>query len=135
MTIDILLEALTALEKEFHPDYKRRVIKDSIRELQMLKLSVPDWHNGTWNGSIHVVHMSTAIDIQNALLYDTFGKIARSNDKLAVSFDEYMAAAQKTYGLEHTTTLFMHSGYEVLNDLWHDNEANGCHDADGSYSV
>lgn len=134
MTIDIMLEALEALkDRGDHPDYKQQVIHESICELRRLNASLPDYHRGIWNGAIHVVHMTTAIDLQNALLYDTFGRLAKSKSNLEVSFGEYMEAARKRFGFEAVSTQFLTSGYEVINDLWHDNEANGCHGSDGTY--
>ena len=132
MTIDILIEALEGLrDRGGHPDYKRGAIADSLLELRCLQHALPDYHDGIWNGAIHVVHMTTAIDMQNALMYDYFGKIAKSKHDQEVSFVEYKEMARRTFGLEAASTQFLFSGYEVINDLWHDNEANGCHDDNG----
>lgn len=133
MTIGILLEALEMLKSHGeHPDYKQQAIHDSICELLRLKGSLPDYHSDIWNGAIHVIHMTTAIDIQNTLLYDEFGKLANSKSNKEVSFGEYMDMAKRQYGFEATSTQFLMSGYEVINDLWHDNEANGCNYNDGT---
>lgn len=133
MTIDLLLEALGALKAcSGHPDYKRMAIQHSITELINLKASLPSHMDDIWNGAIHVIHMTTAIDLQNAIAYDAFGRLAKSKDNHEVSFGEYYKIARNIYGLEAASTPFLLSGYEVINDLWHDNERNGCHIEDGT---
>lgn len=135
MTIDILLESLEMLKSRGgHPDYKQKEINESIFELHRLKGSLPSYCEGIWHGAVHAIHMTTAIDLQNVLLYDTFAALAKSKHNHEVSFGEYMEAAKKVFGFEAASTQFLMSGYEVINDLWHDNEANGCHNDDGTYS-
>lgn len=133
MTIDILLESLELLKSQgSHPDYKRQAIHESICELYRLERSLPEYHKDIWNGAIHVVHMTTAIDMQINLMYDVFGKLAKSKNNNEVSFGEYEAAAREIFGFDAASTQFLMSGYEVINDLWHDNERNGCHNDDGT---
>jgi hypothetical protein len=131
VTIDILLEALEELrDNRQHPDYKEHVIAKSIQELKELRDAIPSYLHDLCYDRIHVVFINDAIDIQNANLYDKFGKLAKQG---LGDFFHYREIARDTYGFECASTEFLRSGYEVLNDLWHDNENFGVHNPDGTY--
>lgn len=131
MTIDILLEALEELQQSRqHPDYKERIIEDAIFELKDLKGITSDRINELWYGAVHVMFIDDVINIQNATMYDAFGKLAKEGRG---TFGNYIDLARGTYGFEHASMSFLRSGYDVLNDLWHDNENFGCNNPDGTY--
>ena len=131
MTIDILLEALEELSNASqHPDYKEAVINKSIQELRDLREHIPSSMYDLWHGEVHVIFIDDVISIQSATLYDGFGKLAKEGRG---DFYNYRLLAHGTYGFENASTEFLRSGYEVLNDLWHDNENFGCNNPDGTY--
>lgn len=130
MTIDILIEAMEMLrDRGDHPDYKEEVICKTLCELKNVKASIPNWMEA-WHGMVHVIPADCAVSLQNHLLYDEFGKLAKKNE---ATFQNYEEIAKRTYGLEGMSWYVYRTGYEVINDLWHDNEANGCNNDDGTY--
>lgn len=131
MTIDILLEALEELrDSRSHPDYKEHVIERAISELKNLSNNISNPLDDVWHGAVHVMFIDDAINIQNATMYDAFGKLAKEGKG---DFCNYCLLARSTYGFEHASTYFLRSGYDVLNDLWHDNEQYGHNNPDGTY--
>lgn len=135
MTIDILLEALQMLkDRGDNPDYKDRVIHDSLTELRSLRSDISEDSRDTWKGSVHVITACNALDIQNALLYDVYGKLAREYDG-NVPFLSYIAAARAQFGFNEASIAFLRSGYSFLSDLWGDNEVNGNNGPDGTFAT
>lgn len=132
MTIDILIEALDMLSKQDDlKNYKAAEICKSLKELYRLREKCKDGME-FWQGAIHVISMSDATEIQNMLLYDTYGKLARKAGK-SPSFVDFCREAAKVEGFAEATSDFLESGYNLLNDLWHDNEVNGYNSSDGTY--
>lgn len=135
MTIDLLIEALQMLkDRGDNPDYKDRVIHDSLTELKSLRSDISEESRRIWKGAVHVVSMSNALDLQNALLYDTYGKLAREYDD-NVPFLSYIAAARAQFGFDEASIAFLRSGYDFLSDLWGDNEVNGNNGPDGTFAT
>lgn len=130
MTIDILIEAMEMLrDRGDHPDYKMRLIDRSICELKSFK----DYAQGPedpFYGTVHVISVEDAINLQNTLLYDEFGKLAKRGEH---TFSNYMNVAHKTFGFNYTYWQFLHSGYDLINDLWHDNERAHYNNEDGTF--
>ncbi|MNG24832.1 hypothetical protein D3C84_1095980 [compost metagenome] len=62
-----------------------------------------------------------------------YGKLARENNNEEVPFERFALNARKQFGCETLTELVLRDAWEVVSDLWADNEKDGFHDADGKY--
>lgn len=89
--------------------------------------------NKIWPNEIRLISISSSCDIGNKMLYDTYGKLARANNNKEVPFERFALTARKEFGCETLTELVLRDGWEILTDLWHDNDAIGSHHADGTF--
>lgn len=124
MTIDLLLEALEMLKNRGdHPDYKAKEIHQSIIELKTLEHNTPDVDKELWHGSVHVVGTGPANNIVNILMYDEYNQIM--HEKGRVDFADFLLRAKGSYGLEAVPVQMLREGFDLISDLWLDNNADG----------
>ena len=132
MFIDIMIEALSNLyESTDHPDYKRMAIKDALDEAYAQK-KLMDYD--LVKGQVHIVSLTTALELVNLGLYDEFGRDAKMFKKVGQSytFDRFLSIARNSY-LSDITTDMLRDGYDYLSDLWNDNETYGNNNPDGTF--
>lgn len=74
-------------------------------------------------------------DLLNQLTYDIYGRAARINGN-KLSFDAYReVTVDNLVPCEYLTDEAMYWGYDVISDLWHDNETTGANKPDGAYNA
>lgn len=80
---------------------------------------------------IYFMYFDDADTFMNFRTYDTYGKLYVQHDG-EVTFDQYAEAV-----LQLDCTLsdeILHLGYDIVSDLYYDNEQQGMHKADGTYN-
>lgn len=84
-----------------------------------------------WKDCIYLISADSLSDLLNMTTYDDFGKRAKihGND---VPFDYYASDVRKWY-LQDLTNRSLQLGYDIIHDLWHDNEVDGNHNPDGTF--
>lgn len=80
--------------------------------------------------SVYLVTTDSLSDLLNLATYDEYGKLAKAHNG-SVPFDCYTHAVRK-WMLNDMTNRSLQLGYEIIRDLWRDNEADGCHNDDGT---
>lgn len=87
-----------------------------------------DWHTtGTF------ICYPILTDILNELTYDIYGKQARVRHG-NVPFEYYAYDCRKhSFWLCNLTNNQLRVGYDLLSDLWNDNEQNDSHNSDGTF--
>lgn len=91
--------------------------------------------NEIWPNEIRLISISSSCDLGNRVLYDTYGKLARERNcqpNESVTFEGFALRARKEFGCETLTELVLRDAWEVISDLWSDNEKDGHHKADGT---
>lgn len=83
-----------------------------------------------WQDAVSLITTSDLLDVLNQTTYDILGKLNRANDGYA-PFESYAREVRHTLGYQFTDNQ-LRSGYEFLMDLWHDNEAYGVNNEDGT---
>lgn len=84
-----------------------------------------------WQGDIQLVDTAAMCDLMNIATYDDYGKAAKlQNGKL--SLDEYRASIKFLDGC--LTDENLRCGYEIIADLWSDNEVLGENNPDGTFN-
>lgn len=106
---------------------------DEIAEITNLTKNIAD----IWQHEAFVIHVSDTSDLVNRNLYDMYGRMMRSNHGL-VEFDTFLMCCRggstDNYGFEYWPTEALKTGYEIVSDLWADNESQGCNNPDGTFN-
>ena len=131
MTIDILIEAIEKLKEDFHPDYKEKLISDTLDELYNVRIETNRCRS-LWHGTVYPVSIHDLLDLININLYDTFGKIMRKYPGRE-AMNKFVDAVHNTPGFEHMSYDIIQDGFDYLNDLWHDNEEYDSNNPDGTF--
>lgn len=84
-----------------------------------------------WKDEVYLVSSGSLSDLLNIATYDDFGKLARLHGT-DVPFDYYAHDVRK-FNLTDLTNRSLQLGYDIIHDLWRDNEADGCHNEDGTF--
>lgn len=84
-----------------------------------------------WKGDVQLVDTSAMIDLMNQYSYDDYGKLARASEDDEATFEQYAEAVR--FFLPTLTDDNLQCGYDIVHDLWSDNEAYGSHNADGTF--
>ena len=113
------------------PADERQDIFDAIAECNELKERYAD--RDMWKDCVYLVSASSLSDLLNHTTYDDFGKLARvhGND---VPFD-YYAGKVRQWFLSDMTNRSLQLGYDIVHDLWGDNEAYGNNNPDGTFKL
>lgn len=85
-----------------------------------------------FDGDCYVLHAETVIDLLNVVTYDAYGKLyAEYNGDVA--FGDYEAAVRQRYGCDYAATAVLEVGFDIISDLYKQNEENDCHNQDGTF--
>lgn len=112
-------------------DEELRDIDSALDEVaEVKKLSEPN--SDIWGDACRLISLESSCDIGNSLLYDTYGKNARLTGGI-VSLKDFVAGAREVFGCETLSSLVLDDAYNIVCDLWHENEATGDNGPDGSF--
>ena len=84
-----------------------------------------------WKYECYVMHAEDVSDLMNAATYDDFGKLYVANDQ-NVSLEQYTACIDNYYHAMPNSVIQL--GYDVIYDLYSDNDALDSHYADGTFN-
>lgn len=84
-----------------------------------------------WKGDVQLVDTSAMIDLMNQYSYDDYGKLARASEDDEATFEQYAEAVR--FFSPTLTDENLQCGYDIVHDLWSDNEAYGSNNADGTF--
>lgn len=83
--------------------------------------------------NIHTIPSIVLTDFLNLTTYDVYGKVAKQHGGKG-SFDRYMYKVRDIgLGFNMLTAAQVMCGYDLLSDLWHDNEESGDNNPDGTF--
>ena len=85
-----------------------------------------------WHYEVFVITAWTLDNFLNFMTYDTYGKLAKAALPDKVPFSCYANNCRKLFGLDDLTDDALMLGYEIISDLWADNESDGLHNDDGT---
>lgn len=131
MTIDLLIEAMELLKNDFHPDYKEKVIDETLTELYNVRIETNRCRN-IWRGAVYVVATTDVLEQLNERTYDCFGKIIKKYSGMSAQY-KYIDAVHDIPGFEYMSHDILLDSFSYLNDLWHDNEENDSNNPDGTF--
>lgn len=147
MKMNTLIEALELLRATKHDDPEAlHSIDEQLVEMYGLRRTVEEDHcANVFGDECYVVCASAAVDLMNIATYDIYGKLARDNCPVGsinehvvlkplddfVKFDDYKAAVKQQIDCIHGSIIEV--GYDIVSDLWFDNEKLGDHNDDGTF--
>jgi hypothetical protein len=110
-------------------DADRSDVFDAIAECNELAERFID--RDSWQDCVYLVSASSLADMLNQTTYDDFGKLAKvhGND---VPFDYYAYNVRKWF-MSDLTNRSLQLGYDIVHDLWADNENDGANNPDGTF--
>lgn len=88
-----------------------------------------------WSDEVYVVTADMLSTLLNIATYDTFGRRARSHKTNRFPFQYYAYDCRKDCWLDELSDEQLQLGYDVVCDLWQDNEAAGIHKPDGTFDA
>lgn len=84
-----------------------------------------------WRDTVYLVSADSLDNLLNMATYDIYGVVAKRL-KGQTEFHHYEHAVRQ-YGLDDMTKSALMLGYDIISDLWRENEANGDHNVDGTF--
>ena len=87
----------------------------------------------TWSDSVYVVTADMLSTLLNIATYDTFGRRAKPHGAERVEFHHYAYDCRKDCWLDELSDEQLQLGFDIVSDLWQDNEAAGEHKPDGTF--
>ena len=130
MKLELLTKALQhyVLSAECSESDRQHVF-DAISECNQLSERFDS--KKIWQDTIYIVSAESMSDLLNMATYDIYGKLAKVHgDELP--FEYFAHAVRKEY-LPELTNCSLELIFDILSDLWRDNEANGAHNPDGTF--
>lgn len=85
-----------------------------------------------WKNECYVLSTDALDDLLNLATYDLFGKRQKAYGDHRLPFDHYASECRKY--IEGLTNEQLQLGYDIICDLWHENEADGAHNPDGTFA-
>lgn len=127
MTLELLKAGLKKLidDNQFTAEAQQAIAE--IEQVQ--QLAAPD---NIFKGECYVLHSETVSGLLNIATYDAYGKlfVEYSGD---VSIGDYEQVVRDQYECEYMPLTAIELGYDIISDLYRDNEAQGCHNPDGTF--
>ena len=108
----------------------KQQIESTINELDEIdRLAGPD---DVFKGECYVLHSETVSGLLNVATYDAYGKlyVEYNGD---VSIGDYEQVIRGMYECDLMPMSAVELGYDIIGDLYRDNEALGCHNPDGTF--
>lgn len=129
MKLELLKKGLQKLVDE---DNNQEAVQ-AIAEINEIQQRVA-W-NDAFNGDCYVIYASDAASIMNMLTYDEYGKLYVAASKLdkIVPFNKYEAVCRGLLDLDGLPLSMIQLGFDIVGDLYADNEALDYHNPDGTF--
>lgn len=130
MTFELLKAGLQKLVDEDN----NHEAKQAITEINEIQQRVGN--NDAWNGECYVLHANTVDDLTNIATYDAYGKIYAKMHAIGheVPFNEYENVCREKYGLYYAPLSVIQLAFDIISQLYSDNEADGAHNPDGTFN-
>lgn len=110
---------------------ERNQITATINELDEIdRLAEPD---SVFEGECYVLHSETVSGLLNVATYDAYGKLYVKYNGY-VGFSDYEQTIRDRYECGYMPTAAIELGYDIIRDLYSDNEADGVHNPDGTFN-
>lgn len=92
--------------------------------------------NEIWQDECYILSADTVDQLMNEVTYDHYGRLYKQAEASghAVAFNDYESVCRKAAGLEYAPLSMIQIGFDIVGDLYADNEANGCHNPDGTFN-
>lgn len=104
--------------------------KQAVAEIEEIQQRVGS--NDAFTGECYILHADSVIDLLNLSTYNTFGKLfVECNGE--VNFSDYEQKVRYMCACDCMTTSAIKVGYDVIKDLYSDNELLEYHNPDGSF--
>lgn len=133
MKFDLLTTALKMLAES--DENRKADAMNAVYEIQEMQRRLGHYDE-IWNGSCYILPADTVSDLLNMTTYDEYGKLyaKRLDSERYVSLNDYENACRRNAGLEFASLATIMLGYDIVKDLYADNEISGCHNADGTFN-
>ena len=86
-----------------------------------------------WDNDAVLLPTDAWVDILDATTYDILGKRMKAHGRDMRPEYYYHDVRSEYLGMQQIASMYLAYGYEVLHELWMENEALGCHDDKGCY--
>lgn len=118
-----------------HEDADSNLRDDIIDSLEICMATSERYEDiDCYDSQVTLIGTGTLVDLLNYYTYDCFGIVARrfpSYDREQL-FTFYTYECRKHEPFAHFTNEQLRTGYEVIWDIWHDNETEGENGPDGA---
>ena len=107
------------------------ILKKALEELAC----VTDHYESadSWDNDAVLLPTAAWVDILDAMTYDILGKRMKAHGSGMRPEYYYHDVRSEYLGMQQIASMYLAYGYEVLHELWMENEALGCHDDKGCY--
>ena len=133
MKLATLTKALECLAQS--PDCSKEELQDVYSSIRSLA-AVADRYQSSkdWHDEVTVITAWTLDNVLNHMTYDIYGKRKRIHGN-EMQFMYYAADCRKQFDLEELTDEQLRFGYDIIADLWADNEREGNNNVlDGTFA-
>lgn len=128
MKLSTLKQALELLITTALTEQERQNAFNALKEVHDTLERATD--NDVYGDEVYLISASSLSDLMISNLYDTYGKRRKAHgEDLPVSYFQH--DARKVFGFEDFTNEQLQIGYDIISDLWADNEAEGNHNEEG----
>lgn len=129
MLTNLLRKALIAyLDRETITDADRNSINAAIAELDEIEQRAGA--NDDWNHECYILPADSVCDLMNMATYDDYGKLYVKQHG-TVNYVDYERTVLKY--MPTITTAAIELGYDIVRDLYDENELHGEHNSDGTF--
>ena len=129
MDITIIKKSLENYLTTVTDETEKSEVMNSLVEID--ELTSIYCNSDIWKNSCYIVTPTSISDLLNLLTYDDYGRLKKSTG--SVSIEQYTDIVRKKYFLDELTHSCISLGYDIISDLWNDNEHYGNHNPDGSF--
>lgn len=105
-----------------------------LTEINEIQLRLGEY-NDIWKDECYVLSPDTIIGLMNIVTYDEYGKLYVASRKInhQVPFNKYEEVCRYKLELECAPLSVIQVGFDIVRDLYEQNEENGCHYNDGTF--
>lgn len=129
MTATLLRKALLDyLDRTTVTEEDYNAINAAIVELDEIEQRAGD--NDAWKHECYILHAESLCDLMNMATYDEYGKMYVKQHG-AVNYADYECMVLKY--ITTMTTAAIELGYDIVRDLYDDNEQQDAHNPDGTF--
>lgn len=87
-----------------------------------------------WHGEIYLIGASDLCNVLNQMTYDDYGMLYRGNDNQKPAFESYANYVRNMYDLSSFSDEMLKIGFDLVADLFSDNESSGFNTPEGKYN-